>query len=156
MTVQSKLRIAFRALMTGLFFVAILYAYTAQADDSFSSSYLQGTYAYTNTTDGIGGAGLITFDGNGQVTMAIRVNVPGKNGGREIVTLSGAGNYSVGAAGTGLATIKAKSAKGKELKLEYDFVITKIADTLAIEAFSILRSGGVQGQLVAPTWRRIR
>ena len=156
MIVQSQLCNAFRASMTGLFFVTILYSHVVQADVSFSSSYLKGTYAYTNTSDGIGGVGLISFDGDGQVTMAIRVNVPGKNGSRKIVTLSGAGNYSVDAAGTGLATIEAKSANGKELKLEYDFVITKVADTLAIEAFSVLRSGGVQGQLVAPTWRRIR
>ena len=156
MTVHSKLRIAIRALLAGLFCVASLYAYAARADNSFSSLYLQGTYAYTNTTDGIGSAGLITFDGNGQVAMTIRVNVPGKSGDREIVTLSGAGNYSVDATGTGLATIKAESNKGDELELEYDFVITKVADTSAIEAFSILRSGGLQGQLVAPTWRRIR
>lgn len=156
MTVHSKLHIASRASVAGVFFVAVLYAYAVRADDSFSSPYLQGTYAYTNTTDGVGSVGLITFDGNSQVTMAIRVNVPGKSGGREIVILSGAGNYSVDAAGTGLVTIEVKSAKGEERKLEYDFVITKVADRSALEAFAILRSGGLQGQLVAPSWRKIR
>ncbi len=156
MTVDSKCHIAIPASTMGLFFVAILYAYALLADDSFSSLHLQGTYAYTNTTDGIGSAGLISFDGNGQVRMTIRVNVPRKSGDREIVTLAGAGNYSVDAAGTGLVTIEAKSAKGEKRKLEYDFVITKVADSFAIEAFAILRSGGLQGQLVAPTWRRIR
>ncbi|MEE8352020.1 MAG: hypothetical protein V3R37_07530 [Rhodospirillales bacterium] len=154
MTFQSRLRGAFRMLVVGLLFCGLLYAHAVQAGGSFGNSSLKGTYTYTNNTDGIGGAGLITFDGNGKVDLAIKVNVPKKNGGRKIVSLSGSGNYSVDTSGAGLVTIKTKGADGKEIKLAYDFIITKAVGALANEVFAILQSGGVQGQLVAPMWKR--
>ena len=154
MTVQSKLPVAIRILTVGFFFVALLYAHAGRAGDSFGNSSLKGTYVYINNTGGIGGAGLITFDGNGKVELAIKVNVPGNNGGRKIVSLSGSGSYSVDASGVGLATIKTNGADGKEVKLDYDFVISEVAGAQATEVFSILQSGGLQGQLVAPLWKR--
>jgi len=154
MTVKWKLRGAFGILAVGLLFFGLLYAHAVQAGGSFGNSSLKGTYTYTNNTDSIGSAGLITFDGNGKVDLAIKVNVPGKNGGRKTVFLSGSGNYSIDTSGAGIATIKTKGADGKEIKLDYDFLITEAAGALANEVFAILQSGGVQGQLVAPTWKR--
>ena len=137
-----------------VFCVGFPLASAAQSDRSFDESALQGTYAYVNNTDGIGGAGLISFDGSGKVEMAIMVNVRDKEGGRKTVSLSGAGTYSVDASGMGVVTIKTKNADGNELTLNYDFVITATDGMVATEVFSILQTGGLQGQLVAPTWKR--
>lgn len=137
-----------------VFCIGFPLASAAQSDQLFNKSALQGTYAYVNNTDGIGGAGLISFDGSGKVELAIKVNVRDKEGGRKTVSLSGAGTYSVDASGMGVVTIKTKNADGKELTLDYDFVITATDGTVATEVFSILQTGGLQGQLVAPTWKR--
>jgi hypothetical protein len=42
----------------------------------------------------------------------------------------------------------------------YDFVITEVAgpgtgERLATEVFAVARAGGLAGQLIAPTWKRI-
>jgi hypothetical protein len=61
----------------------------------------------------------------------------------------------VDAAGTGVATIAFTTGAAT-----YDLVITAVADKghgdrLATEVFAAARVGGLAGQLIAPTWKRI-
>jgi hypothetical protein len=66
------------------------------------------------------------------------------------------GIYSVQSDGTGVATIDFPEPTGP---VTYDFVIVEAnrrrPDPLAIEVFAAGRSGGLVGQLIAPTWTRI-
>jgi hypothetical protein len=140
-------------LTTGMLVFGLL-SPAVQAERSFDKSVLQGTYTYVNNTDGIGGAGLISFDGAGKVELAIKVNVRAQDGGRKTVALSGTGTYSIDGSGMGVVNIKARNTAGKEMDLAYDFVITELSGLVATEVFSILQTGGLQGQLVAPTWKR--
>ena len=160
MTMLCAIRQSLRVLAGVLFVLILLSVHSAQAQKTYNTSNVQGTYAYVNVTGNVGGAGLITFDGNGKVAMAIKVNVPSGKGGRKVVPVKGSGTYTVEASGIGVATIKFKGAGGKVRILNYDFVITQVslgrmgARVLATEIFSILRSGGLKGQLVTPTWKR--
>lgn len=146
--------------LTGFFYaLSLVSVHSLQAQGIYETASLQGTYAYINQTGNVGSAGLIEFDGNGKVTMTIKVNVPDDAGGRKVVLIDGLGTYTVEPSGIGVATIKFEGADGDERILDYDFVITQVSQKaagglVAAEVFSILRSGGLKGQLVTPTWKR--
>jgi hypothetical protein len=138
-------------------------AQSARADGIFTVASIQGSYAYANNTEGVGSFGPMRFDGRGHVTLAIKVNLPCANPGpscqRTIADVTGAGTYKVNSDGTGVATFALKEG-GQSIGTEkYDFVITGAttheARLLATELFAVDQSGGLAGQLVAPTWTRV-
>lgn len=140
-------------------------AQIVQADGTFSTASLRGTYSYINNAANVASLGLITFDGKGKLTVTIKVNLPGNAGGRTVTPLNGTGTYTVEEAGTGTALIQFDGIA----ETPYDFVITqseklKKPDShpfeeketllLATEVFAVSQSGGLNGQLVAPTWAK--
>jgi len=153
---RSPRRQALGVLLGSLFVLSLCVPHPVQAQETFTTASLQGTYAYVNSTENVGSLGLITFDGAGALTAEIKVNLPDETGGRTIVPTSGPGTYTVDPAGTGVATIEFSTGP-----IPYDFVITKVAGKdhgdrgLATEVFAVGRVGGLAGQLIAPTWKRI-
>jgi hypothetical protein len=149
---------AFVALMA-IMVLAAMCARAAEAEVAFAAESLQGTYAYVNTAGDVASFGLITFDGAGKLTAAIKVNGPDESGGRRINALTATGTYTVDAAGMGVATIQFKGV-GVEQQGIYDFVITEVAKekkgrhALATAVFAAQQTGGLHGQLVAPVWTR--
>jgi len=70
------------------------------------------------------------------------------------------GTYTVNPDGTGVATFAFKFADGNPIGTEeFDFVISAATkngrNLLATQVFAADRSGGLAGQLVAPTWSRV-
>lgn len=137
----------------------LLLAQSTQAERTFTTASLQGTYSYVNNNDDVASFGLIIFDGLGKLTVTIKANGPGTPETRKITTLTGTGTYNVDAAGTGTATIKFKGAD-VEREGTFDFVITETAPkaaavpALAREVFAVQQVGGLHGQLVTPLWKR--
>jgi hypothetical protein len=137
----------------------------AEEPEPFTTASLTGSYAYVNNTGGVASFGPMLFDGNGGVTMKDRVNLPcaSDDAGcvRSIVDLTGEGTYTVNPDGTGVATITFTESDGtvRSPTDVFDFVIsgtTKKGQTLlATQVFAVDRFGGLNGQLVAPTWTRI-
>jgi hypothetical protein len=151
-----KMRPSLGILLGGLCLLSLCTPPPVQAQETFTTASLQGTYAYVNNTADVGSLGLITFDGEGALTTDIKVNLSDGMGGRTVVATSGPGTYTVDAAGTGVATIEFSTGT-----TTYDFVITRVAGKgqgdrgLATEVFAVARTGGLAGQLIAPTWKRI-
>ena len=130
------------------------------ASTSFTKGSLQGKYAYVNNTGNVASLGPIIFDGHGRLELHIITNVPcatpAPGCSRGIGSFDVSGIYSVQRDGTGAATINFPAPTGPVM---YDFIIVK-ADrrgyyTLGTEIFAAGRSGGLAGQLIAPTWTRI-
>ena len=127
--------------------------------DGFANPSLQGSYAYVNNTGGVASLGPIIFDGNGGLNLQIVTNVPcttpAAGCSRGIGSFDVSGRYEVKSDGTGDATIDFPDPTGP---VTYDFVIVqakrKGPSPLAIEVFAAGRSGGLAGQLIAPTWTR--
>jgi hypothetical protein len=117
---------------------------------------LSGAYAYRNVAGQVASFGVIRFDGEGKVSMTLRINVPGYNGSQQRQTLAatGLGSYQVGPDGIGTANVEFSgiSVKGGI----YDFVATRIVGRRATEVFAVLRHGGVKGQLVDPVWTLLK
>ena len=139
-------------------------AQSAQADGAFTVASLQGGYAYVNNNEGVASFGPMNFDGRGRVTLLDKVNLPcadpGPTCSRTITDIIGTGTYTVASDGTGVAAFAFKFADGTPVGTEeYDFVITgatrKGERLLATQVFAADRSGGLAGQLVAPTWSRV-
>ena len=138
---------------------------SARADDgTFTVASLQGRYAYVNNTEGVASFGPMSFDGRGGVTLSETVNLPCANPGqtcdRTIADVIATGTYTVNSDGTGVATFAFKFADGTPIGTEkYDFVINAATkqgrNLLATQVFAADRSGGLNGQLVAPTWSRV-
>ena len=153
----TKMRPSLGILLGGLCLLSLCAPHLVQAQVTFTTASLQGTYAYVNNTGDVGSLGLITFDGKGALTTDIKVNLSDGMGGRTVVAVSGTGTYTVDAAGTGVATIEFSTG----MTTTYDFVFTRVAGKgqgdrgLAIEVFAVARTGGLAGQLIAPTWKRI-
>src|SRR5262249_32841191 len=78
----------------------LLLAQSTQAERTFTTASLQGTYSYVNHNDDVASFGLIIFDGLGKLTVTIKVNA-GTPETRKITTLTGTGTCNVDAAGTG-------------------------------------------------------
>ena len=144
--------------------VAAIVSAIALAQVTYDLSSLRGTYSYVNIAENVASFGLIHFDGKGKLTASIKVNRPLATGGRTITTLSESGMYTVAPDGQGVATIQ---FRGVPEPAVYDFLITQTAppgspqvkkgksrSALATEVFSVNRSGGLNGQVVAPTWTR--
>jgi hypothetical protein len=143
--------------------LAICIAQSARAAGSFTAASIKGSYAYANNTEGVGSFGPMHFDGRGHVNLAIIANLPcakpGPSCKRTIADVTGIGTYTVNSDGTGIATFKLKLG-GKNLGTEvYDFVITGTTTQgtklLATQLFAADETGGLAGQLVAPTWSRV-
>ena len=156
MRMLTKMRPSLGILLGGLCLLSLCAPHPVQAQVTFTTASLHGTYAYVNNTGDVGSLGLIMFDGKGTLTADIKVNLSDGMGGRTIVPDSGPGTYTVDAAGTGVATIEFNTGT-----TTYDFVITRVAGKdqgdrgLATEVFAVARTGGLAGQLIAPTWKRI-
>ena len=151
-----------------LAFVTAIVSTLASAQVSYDVSSLRGTYSYVNIAENVASFGLIHFDGKGGLTASIKVNRPLPTGSRTTTTLAETGTYTVTPDGQGVATIQ---FQGVPEPAVYDFLITQTAPPpatpqgkkdkkdkprrpLAIEVFSVSRSGGLNGQVVAPTWTR--
>ena len=124
----------------------------ADQDAVFSTESLSGSYVYSNSTDGVASFGVIDFDGKGGVTLDIRINARQPEGQRATIEAQGSGIFSVNAEGIGTAEIVMTS--GPMPRLDYDFVIIAADDGVAEEVLAVLRNGGVNGQLVQPSWKR--
>jgi hypothetical protein len=133
---------------------------SARAARTFTVASIKGSYAYANNTEGVGSFGPMSFDGRGQVTLALTANLPcakpSPSCKRTIADITGVGTYTVNSDGTGVAKFALKES-GKPIGTEqYDFVITGTITVgtkiLATRIFAADQSGGLAGQLVAPTW----
>jgi hypothetical protein len=157
---RSARRQALGALLGGLVLLSLAAPHPGQAEEPFTTASLQGTYAFVSDQENTASVGLITFDGEGGLTLEILINRPDERGGREIDPASGPGTYTVDAAGTGVATLVATVGTRPPERSRFDFVITAVADKghgdrLATEVFAVARSGGQRGNVIAPTWKRI-
>ena len=142
--------------------ICAVQAVMADGQETFTNASLQGTYAYANSVSGVASLGPITFDGDGRLIAKIKVNLPCDEEhipgcARTIVDLGERdGEYAVAPDGTGVATINFAAPTGPTT---YDFMIsgtTKKRHTLlATQVFTVSRTGGLDGQLVTPTWSRI-
>ena len=134
---------------------------SARADDgTFTVASLKGRYAYVNNTEGVASFGPMSFDGRGGVTLSETINLPcakpGQTCERTLANVIATGTYTVNSDGMGVATFAFKFADGTPVGTEeYDFVINAAKRNLATQVFAADRSGGLNGQLVAPTWSRI-
>lgn len=155
----ARMRTASNLLLGILCVLGLLSARFVQADGPFTNASLQGSYAYVNNTGDVASLGPIAFDGNGGITVKIIANLPctnpAPNCSRKITDLPRAeGTYSVESDGTGVANINFSTGA-----VTYDFVISKAAKKggtlLATEVFAVGESGGLAGQLIAPTWSRL-
>ena len=147
-----------------LFILGISATQAVMADENgtFTNASLQGRYAYTNSVSGVASLGLITFDGEGGLSANIKVNLPcpeaQEPGCPRIITDLGEvdGEYTVAPDGSGVATINFADPTGPTT---YDLMISgtsKQGDKLlATQVFTASQNGGLDGQLVAPTWSRI-
>ena len=140
-------------------FALCVFASQPAMADGFANGSLRGNYAYVNNTEGLASFGPIIFDGNGGLTLQIVTNgkcpTPAPGCPRAIGGFDVSGNYEVKPDGTGVATIDFPPPTGP---VTYDFVIVKAkrgpSPPLAIEVFAAGESGGLAGQLIAPTWTR--
>jgi hypothetical protein len=143
--------------------LGICAAQSARAAGAFTVASIKGSYAYANNTEGVASFGPMSFDGRGGVTLAITANLacaePGPSCKRTIADITGVGTYTVESDGTGVATFALKENGTSIGTEEYDFVITgattKGKTLLATQLFAADQSGGLSGQLVAPTWSRV-
>jgi hypothetical protein len=167
-------RNAVKALMGALFVLGLCATQVARAEEkrTFIVESLQGSYAYVNNNGGVASFGSMLFDGQGEVTLQLKVNLPcpapGVGCSRSLAELTGEGTYTVNPDGTGVATITFTESNGTTRPPDvYDFMIsettkkektrlaTKEKILLATQVFAADQSGGLAGQLVAPTWTRI-
>ena len=161
----SRVRTALNALAGVMLALGICTTQSVRADDgTFTVASLQGHYAYVNNTEGVASLGPMSFDGIGGVTLSETTNLPCANPGptcdRTINDIIATGTYTVNSDGTGVATFAFKFADGTPIGTEvFDFVINattrKGRSLLATQVFAADRSGGLAGQLVAPTWSRV-
>src|SRR5215469_13409397 len=159
------MRTALNALAGVTAALGICTAQSVRADDgTFTVASLRGRYAYVNNTEGVASFGPMSFNGRGSVTLSETVNLPCANPGqscaRTIADIIATGIYTVNADGTGVATFAFTYADGTPIGTEeYDFVINgatkKGTNLLATQVFAADRTGGLAGQLVAPTWSRV-
>ena len=127
---------------------------------TFTNGSLQGRYAYINNTGDVASLGPISFNGHGGLNLQLVTNTPCESPApgcsRGIGGFDVSGTYSVQSDGTGVATINFPQPTGP---VTYDFVIVEAGKggsyPLAIEIFAAGRSGGLAGQLIAPTWTRL-
>jgi len=131
----------------------------ARGDGSFTSASLKGNYAYVNNVSDVASLGKINFDGHGLLSAKIMVNLPCTtpvSGCPRVITdiPTVDGTYTVKADGTGVATINFPSGV-----TAYDFIVSEIekgnGKRLVKQVFAVGRSGGLAGQIIAPTWTRI-
>ena len=161
---STQIRPPWNMLAGVLCILGLCAAQSVMADENrtFTNASLQGTYAYANSVSGVASLGPITFDGHGRLTAKIKVNLPCDEEqipgcARTLVDLGERdGEYAVAPDGTGVATINFAAPTGPTT---YDFMITgtttKRHTLLATQVFTVSRTGGLDGQLVAPTWSLI-
>jgi hypothetical protein len=161
----TRISTALNALAGVTLALGICAAQPARGDDRTSTiASLHSRYAYVNNTEGVASFGPMSFNGRGSVTLSETVNLPCANLGqtcaRTIADIIATGTYTVNSDGTGVATFAFKFADGTPIGTEeYDFVINaatkKGTYLLATQVFAADRTGGLAGQLVAPTWSRV-
>jgi hypothetical protein len=120
---------------------------------AFTDRSLAGTYVYRNTAQNVASFGVIYFDGAGNLNLKLLINAPSTGGERTTVSAMGVGSYRVEPNGMGEATVEFEGIPIEQGV--YDFVIVSADDGIAKEVYAVLRSGGIKGQLVNPTWIRI-
>lgn len=149
-------------MLVGVLFVLAMFgvqSVQARGIGTFTNASLKGSYAYVNNVSNVASLGPITFDGHGALAAKIIVNLPCANpvpgcprGITNIPTVDGI--YTVEADGTGVATINFPDGA-----TTYSFMISGTAKEsgklLATQVFAVAQSGGLAGQIIAPTWTRI-
>ncbi|WP_236143970.1 hypothetical protein [Nostoc sp. CMAA1605] len=145
--------------------LVILGVFTAQSamsysNGTFTNASLQGSYAYVNNSSDVASLGPINFDGKGGLSVDLIANLPCNNPIpncprtiNDVAPVSN-GTYSVQSNGTGVATIPFSTGI-----VRYDFIISEAKRQgrilLATQVFASGQNGGLAGQLIAPTWKRI-
>jgi hypothetical protein len=132
-------------------------AQTAETDQGFNTASLQGTYIYVNSNSDVASFGAVTFNGNGEVNMDLEISLPcadpSPNCSRNVVDSVGSGTYSVEPDGTGLATVGLSTGEAA-----YSFIISEFTmiggQPVATKISAVGRTGGLAGQVIAPTWTR--
>ena len=171
---STQMRNPLNALAGVLFVLSVCAAQFAIADEyrtfergAFTIHSLYGKYAYVNDNGGVASFGPMIFDGKGGLTLKDKANLPCTSPDvgcpRSITDLTGEGTYTVNPDGTGVATITFTDSNGTVINPPnnvFDFVISgaekKGKALLATQIFAASRFGGLAGQLVAPTWTRIK
>jgi hypothetical protein len=122
---------------------------------AFTKGSLQGRYAYVNNTGNVASLGPIIFDGHGGLKLKIITNTPCENPSpgcaRGLGSFNVSGTYTVRSDGTGVAKIDFPEPTGP---VTYDFLIVEANGRGALQVFAAGRSGGLAGQLIAPTWTK--
>ncbi len=124
---------------------------------AFTNASLRGSYTYINSTSDVASFGPLTFDGNGGVIAALEVNLPCTNPvpncSRNIQNITGTGTYSIQPNGIGVATINFPTGSTTYRFMIFDYTWTD-GSILATKVFATGETGGLAGQLIAPTWVR--
>ena len=133
----------------------------AGARPGFSNASLDGLYALRGTggDNEAASIGVTIFDGAGKATRSLVLNAAAPEG-REVITITSTGTYSVNPDGTGTALFANSLPDGSSVTFSFDFVIRQAADTvprrpllwreslLATEVFLMQREPGIAAQLV--------
>jgi hypothetical protein len=151
--------------------VAVLSAFPVGAQQHtggsrFTLASLDGAYAYANSLSNVASYGVVRFDGRGGLSVdVLHVNTPCNTctGQRSITELNdGTGSYQMTAEGTGSLTVTYATinpSTGSPYTFTYEFVVTSAIEMaggkrLAVNLFSAGTTGGLDGQLFAPTLTR--
>jgi len=125
-----------------------------KTSENFTNENIQGSYAFTATAGAnvAGALGILTSDGEGNLGGSAIVNLPKPDGGREVISQSINGTYTVNADGTGSAALTVTLPDDSTIEENIDFVITKVkkikGDKLAIELRGIEREAVEPGGLM--------
>jgi hypothetical protein len=155
---QSRNGTAVNLLAGTVFALAICAAQPplAHATSAFTDASLKGRYAYFNNTGDVASLGPIEFNGAGKLTLRITTNlpcaVPAPGCARTVSTFDAEGTYSIEPDGSGIAIVGFPAPTGP---VTYNLMISKSvkrgAGRLATEVVSAGQTGGLAGQLIAPT-----
>ena len=136
-------------------------AQTRPAAPQFTLASLEGAYAYANSLSNVASYAIFRFDGRGGLSvdsMHVNRECSSCTGKREITELTfGTGSYQMNADGTGTVTVT--YAYPTSRSYTYEFVVTNAVELaagkrLAIHLFAAGTTGGLDGQLFAPTFTR--
>jgi hypothetical protein len=130
----------------------------------FRTESLRGAYAVSSVVGAIpsGTLGVATFDGSGNVSSLLTVNLRATRAARQVIRgIIGVGTYSVNADGTGAFTLTSTHPDGSSLgEGNFDLLVmqAQVVDSLEVarEFFAIQREpGALSKALVALTFKKL-